>query len=133
MAGGKTIKICGAGVAALPGLSVGRVRSRRGWRRRRGREGSRTAGSGRPEEPGCRSAGPGAECPGRAFPAPALGIRCVHLCRGFREPLVMEPCFMLEMKRNGVSAKRAVAVSSGSQVLLCLDQLVTMLAMMQRW
>lgn len=42
----------------------------------------------------------------------------------------MERCFTVEIKRNGVSARRAVAVSSGFQVLLCLDQLVTILAMM---
>lgn len=45
----------------------------------------------------------------------------------------MERCLTVEIKRNGVSARRGVAVSSGFQVLLCLDLLVTILAMMQRW
>lgn len=45
----------------------------------------------------------------------------------------MERCLTVEIKRNGVSASRGVAVSSGFQVLLCLDLLVTILAMMQRW
>lgn len=47
MAGEKTIKICGAGVSALPGPSVGRALSE-GVAAMPGREGSRTPGSGRP-------------------------------------------------------------------------------------
>lgn len=39
---------------------------------------------------------------------------------------------MVEIKRNGLSVRQAVAVSSNVQELLCLDQLVKILAIMQR-